>query len=222
VEHVNDVVVDPKLKNTLQGTLVNLNEATANLVKISDNLEKLSGDRQLNEDLRATMSNTRASTAELAQVLARFNHILGGGRRSATAAPTHEKVEKSAVTVDVAEQTRPGRPRLDLNAFVPAGSARFYRVGFSDLTETNKLNLQFGEPFLGGSARFGLYASRLSVGLDVGAPSHPHFSADLYSLADPRLDLRARAGIGPGLDLTVGVLSAFRHNTPTVGVTWRR
>jgi phospholipid/cholesterol/gamma-HCH transport system substrate-binding protein len=220
VEHVNDVVVDPKLKDSLQGTVVNLNQATANLVKISDSLEKLSADQQLNEDLRATVANTRATTAEAAQLLGRLNHLLGGGHRSA--ATTREKVENTAVTVDVAEQTRPGRPRLDLNAYIPAGSARFYRIGLGDVTETNKLNLQFGEPFLGNSARFGLYGSRLGVGLDVGAPSHPHFSADLYSLADPRLDLRARAGIGPGLDLTVGVLSAFRRNTPTVGVTWRR
>ena len=95
-------------------------------------------------------------------------------------------------------------------------------MGINDLSEANKLNLQLGQPFLGNSVRYGLYSSRLGLGLDVGAPSHPHFSADLYSLAHPQLDLRARANIHEGFDLTLGVLSAFHRNTPTVGVTWRR
>ena len=220
VQQIGSMVTDPKLKNSLQGTLVNLDQATANMAKLSANLEKLSADRQLNEDLRATVSTTRATMEEAQALLARLNHIVGGGRRHATS--VREKVEHSAVTMDLAEQTRPGRLQLDLNAFVPGGSGQFYRVGFSDLTERNKLNLQLGEPFLGNSVRFGLYKSRLGLGLDVGAPSHPHFSADLYSLADPRLDLRARTSIGSNLDLSLGVQSAFRRNTPLVGVTWRR
>ena len=220
VDQVASVVGDPRVKNSLRDTLANVDQTTANLSKLSANLEKLSADRQLNEDLRATVSNTRLTTEEAQKLLARFNQMLGSGRRRASAA--REKVEHAAVTVDLAEQTRPGRAQLDLNAFFPDGPGRFYRVGFSDLTETNRVNLQFGQPLLGSSVRFGLYASRLGVGLDVGAPAHPHFSADMYSLADPRLDLRARAGIRPGLDLTLGVQSVFRSNKPTVGVTWRR
>ena len=220
VDQVTGVVGDPRVKNSLRDTLANVDQTTAHLSKLSANLEKLSADRQLNADLRATVSNTRVTTEEAQKLLARLNHMLGSGRQRASAA--REKVEHAAVTVDLAEQTRPGRAQLDLNAFFPDGPGRFYRVGFSDLTETNRVNLQFGQPLLGSSVRFGLYASRLGVGLDVGAPTHPHFSADMYSLADPRLDLRARAGIRPGLDLTLGVQSVFRSNTPTVGVTWRR
>lgn len=220
VEDVTAVVANPQMKKSLQGTLVNLDQATANLSKLSANLEKLSADRQLNEDLRATATNTRATTAEAERLLARLNHILGSGGRQASRA--RRTIEHSTMTVDLAGQTGPGRPRLDLNAFFPAGSGQFYRIGLYDLTESNKLNLQYGRPFLGSSVRFGLYASRLGLGLDVGSPTHPHFSADLYSLADPRLDLRARAGIGPNLDLSLGVQSAFRRNTPTVGITWRR
>jgi hypothetical protein len=95
-------------------------------------------------------------------------------------------------------------------------------VGLNDLTERNKLNLQLGRPFLGNSLRYGLYSSRLGAGLDVGPPSHPLMSADLYSLAHPQLDLRARANLREGLDLTLGVQSVFHRNTPTVGVTWRK
>jgi phospholipid/cholesterol/gamma-HCH transport system substrate-binding protein len=220
VEQLTTVVSDPKLKSSLRGTVVNLDQATANLNKMSVNLEKLSADPQLNEDLRATVHETRATMEQTQQLVGRLNHFLGGGRKGAARA--REEVQRSTLTVDLAEQTRPGRPRLDLNAFVPAGPGRFWRFGLYDLSESNKLNLQVGQPLLGGTLRYGMYASRLGIGLDAGPPTHPHFSADLYSLADPQLDLLARTGIRPGLDLTLGVRSAFHRNVPTVGVTWRR
>jgi hypothetical protein len=220
VGDLKSVVSDPKLKNSLNGTLVNLQQTSANLAKLSANMEKLSADRQMNEDLRATLSNVRATTEEMDRFFGRLNHIVGAG--SSSTRGMRERVEKTKVAVDVAEQANPGRARLDLNAYVPGGDRQFYRLGINDLTEQNKLNLQLGERLPGGWGRFGLYSSRLGVGLDVGSPSHPHLSADLYSLAHPELDLRARAGIGPGMDLTLGVLSAFHHNTPMVGVTLRR
>jgi phospholipid/cholesterol/gamma-HCH transport system substrate-binding protein len=220
VEQLTTVVADPKVKGGLRGTVANIEQATSNLAKMSSSLQQLSADPKLNEDLRATVSGTRATVDQMQILLQRVNHLLGVGHKSAAGA--REKVESTNVTVDLAEQTRPGRARLDLNAYIPAGGGRFYRLGLNDLTETNKLNLQLGRPFLGNSLRYGLYSSRLGMGLDIGAPSHPHFSADLYSLADPQLDLRARAQIRDGFDLTLGVLSAFHRNTPTVGVTWRK
>ena len=64
VDQVASVVGDPRVKNSLRDTLANVDQTTANLSKLSANLEKLSADRQLNEDLRATVSNTRLTTEE--------------------------------------------------------------------------------------------------------------------------------------------------------------
>ena len=47
--------------------------------------------------------------------------------------------------IDVAQQSNPGRLRVDLNAYLPAGQAAFYRAGLYDFSERNRLNLQRGQ-----------------------------------------------------------------------------
>jgi hypothetical protein len=109
-----------------------------------------------------------------------------------------------------------------VNAIVPSGQGRFYRLGAYDLGERNRVNLQLGQPLGKHSLRYGLYASHLAVGLDIGPPSHPRLSADLYGTDEPQLDIAARARLGPGLDLKFGVQSLFRDNAPMIGVTLRK
>jgi hypothetical protein len=84
------------------------------------------------------------------------------------------------------------------------------------------MNLQVGRPLGANSLRYGLYASRLGIGLDVGPPSHPRLSADLYGTDEPHLDVAARARLGRGLDLKLGVQSLFGDNAPMIGVTMRK
>jgi phospholipid/cholesterol/gamma-HCH transport system substrate-binding protein len=220
VQELTTVVADPKVRGSLRGTVANVEQTTANLAKLSANLEQLSSDPKLNEDLRATVSGTRATVEETQRLFQRLNRFFGGGRRRVEGA--RQQVQNTDLTVDLAQQTSPGRPRLDLNAFVPSGPDRFYRLGIYDVTETNKLNLQFGQSLGSNWVRYGLYASRLGVGLDIGRPTHPQLSADLYGLDEPQLDLRARAALRPNLDLTFGVQSVFDRNAPTVGLTWRK
>jgi phospholipid/cholesterol/gamma-HCH transport system substrate-binding protein len=220
VQELTTVVADPKIKGSMRGTVVNLEQTSGNLAKLSHNLEQLSGDPKLNEDLRATVTGTRATVEETQRLLERLNRFFGSSRRSVAGA--RERVQNTDLTVDVAQQTSPGRPRLDLNAFIPGGPGRFYRFGIYDLTERNRLTMQVGQSTGSGSLRYGMFASRLGVGLDLGPPSHPRLSADVYSLSEPQLDLRARVGLRPGLDLTFGVQSLFDRNAPTVGVTLRK
>jgi phospholipid/cholesterol/gamma-HCH transport system substrate-binding protein len=220
VEQLTVLVADPAIRGSMRGTVANLEQTSANLVKLSGNLEKLSSDPQVNEDLRATLSGTRATVEQTQQLIRRLNRIVGGG--TGTVEGTRERIRATDFTVDLAQQTKPGRPQLDVNAVVPVGAGRFYRLGVYDLTETNRLNLQLGRPLGSNSLRYGLYASRLGVGLDVGPPSHPRLSFDLYGLDEPQLDVRARTRLRDNMDLSFGVLSIFDRNTPSVGVTWRK
>jgi phospholipid/cholesterol/gamma-HCH transport system substrate-binding protein len=220
VQQLTTLVADPKVRGSMQNTLANVEHATANLEKLSGNLETLSGDPKLNDDLRATVSETRATVEETHRLMQRLNRIHIGGRRATEGA--QEQIRKTDVTVDLAQQSNPGRLRMDLNAYLPAGPAAFYRAGLYDLSEGNKLNLQRGQRIGGNWLRYGLYASRLGLGFDMGPPTRPRLSADLYGLADPQLDLHGRARLNPTLDLTFGVQSLFNRNAPTVGVTWRR
>jgi phospholipid/cholesterol/gamma-HCH transport system substrate-binding protein len=220
IEEFTTIVADPQVRGSLRGTLNNVEQASANLVELSSHLSQLTGDPQLSEDLRATVKGSRATVEETQRLFERLNRILGSGRRQVEGA--RQQVQNTDVTVDLAQETSPGKPRLDLNAFVPAGPDRFYQLGLYDLSESTRLNLQLGQSLGRNWIRYGLHASRLGIGLDIGPPSHPRFSADLYGLEDPQLDLRARTGLGRGLDLTFGVQSVFTRASPTIGVTWRK
>jgi phospholipid/cholesterol/gamma-HCH transport system substrate-binding protein len=227
VQHASDMVGDPKLKSSLQGSLANVEQTTAHLEKLSSNLEQLSSDPKLNEDLRATVAGTRAAVEQLQLLIQRMNRIVGTNEKSVshvkdTIQRVQESVSKTEVAVDAAQQTSPGRPRVDLNAYVPSGTQRFYRLGLYDVSEGNKLNLQIGQSIGRASLRFGTYAGHLGLGLDVGRPSHPRFSADLYGLDTPLLDLNGRAPIRSDLDLNFGVQKVFNRNAPSFGVTWWR
>jgi hypothetical protein len=59
------------------------------------------------------------------------------------------------------------------------------------------------------------------VGLDLGAPRRPWLEADLYSLGDPRLDVRASGRLNRDLDLSLGVDDLFGSSAPVAGVRWR-
>jgi hypothetical protein len=174
----------------------------------------------LSQDLRATIKGSRATVEETQRLFQRLNRILGTGRRQVEGA--RQQVQNTDITVDLAQETSPGKPRLDLNAFLPSGPDRFYKLGLYDLSESNKLNLQLGQSLGRNWVRYGLHASSLGIGLDIGPPSHPRFSADLYGLEDPQLDVRARTSLGRGLDLTFGAQSVLRRPAPTIGVTWRK
>jgi phospholipid/cholesterol/gamma-HCH transport system substrate-binding protein len=220
VEQLTVLVADPKVKGSLQNSAANVEQTTANLVKLSSHLEKLSSDPQLTDDLKATVKGMRATVEETQRLFGRLNRIVGSGSQATQGA--RERLRQTEVVLDVGQETSPGRLRVDANAVVPAGPGRFYRLGAYDLGERNRLNLQIGQPLGKHSLRYGLYASRLGVGLDVGAPSHPTLAADLYGTDEPQLDITARARLRPGLDLKIGVQSLFGENAPMVGVTLRK
>lgn len=226
LEEVRGAIGDKELRKGLNDTVAQLRETVGNLKQTSANLAEatgsvrdLTGDPKVQEDLRATVSAARTTLEQAGPLLRRLNKLVGGA--DGGVAGTRERLRRVETRADSLYQTSPGRARLDLEATVPSGKG-FARVGVYDFSEQNRLNLQLGRPLGGGvSARFGLHASRLGVGLDLGAPRRPWLEADLYSLEEPRLDVRASSRLNRELDLTLGVEGLFGDNAPIAGVRWR-
>jgi hypothetical protein len=99
----------------------------------------------------------------------------------------------------------------------------FYRVGFFDFGEGNKINAQRGQRLRDNLwGRVGVHASTLGLGLDIGNRRHPALSFDLFGIDRPRLDLRSSLPVAPYLDLTLGLDSVFRRADPIFGIRYRR
>jgi hypothetical protein len=92
-----------------------------------------------------------------------------------------------------------------------------------DFGQENEFNIQRGQrlaPSLW--ARFGVHASTLGLGLDVGNSLHPPLSLDFYGLHDQRLDVQANLPVTRFLDLTFGLDNVFREPDPIFGIRYKR
>jgi hypothetical protein len=99
----------------------------------------------------------------------------------------------------------------------------FYRLGLFDFGENTRFNAQAGQAVRPGIwTRYGIHASKLGVGLDIGRPERPPFTLDLYGVDRPRVDLRGYIPVGGSLDVSLGLDNATRSPDPVFGLRYRR
>jgi phospholipid/cholesterol/gamma-HCH transport system substrate-binding protein len=214
-------VGDPTLRADLKATAENVRDATATLKKIGTDVQGITGDPQVQEDLRATISGLRDATEQAAEVFARVRQVLGSG--AGTAKSVGQRLSDAEFEVSAVRKVRSNRTRVDFDATIPWSESTFYRLGFFDFGEANKFNVQMGQQLKDNIwARYGVHASTLGVGLDIGKPARPSFSADLFGIDEPRLDIRGNLPIARHLDLTVGLDNVFRRTDPLFGIRYRR
>jgi phospholipid/cholesterol/gamma-HCH transport system substrate-binding protein len=221
-ETISDEETRKNLRETLaslQQAMANLREASANLAEATDDVKQLTGDPKFNEDLKATVAESRSTMEEAGILFRRLNRIAGSGGEEGSRGS--KPLRSVGVRADLLYRTKPGRARLDLDATLPARRG-YYRFGLYDFSESTHLNLQLGQRIRPGQTlRFGLHASKLGLGLDLGAMRRPWLEVDLYGLEDPSLDVRAAGRLSDALDLTLGLDHLFGTNAPIFGVRWR-
>lgn len=212
---------DPTLRADFKATAENVKEATANLNKISQDVRGLTGDPKVQEDLRATIAGLRDATEEAAETMRRVRAVLGGSGKAAKS--IRQRLSETEVDATLVHGVESDRTRLDFSATIPWSDRTFYRLGLYDVGESNRFIGQMGQQVRPGLwARGGFYAGKLGLGLDVGNVRRPPFSADLYGLDRPRLDLRGNIPLNSYLDLTLGLDNVFRRPDPVLGVRYRR
>lgn len=124
--------------------------------------------------------------------------------------------------MDLIRETDPNRWRTDVTFMVPLSDSRLY-FGIFDAFEANRLTVQFGKPVTSAFGyRYGLFASKPSIGVDLDLAKRLSVRGDLFDINDPRLDLRLRYEFGNGLIGWMGVNRLFDDNAPTIGIGVRR
>lgn len=230
-DQINEELRTGNLKQNLAATTENLRSISERFDVIAANFERLSGDPRLTSDLRDIVTNARDASSSLRNVASRIETIrIPGERRpratgGAPAPPPAPRPAPSSllsepgIVLDSVYDTGAERVRLDANFTFLTTEGRFYRAGVSDVTERNRLNLQLGQPVLGGRSalRYGLIRGKLGGGLDTRVG--PLFvRADLYDPNRFTLDLRARAHVSDTTSALFGLESAGSDNRATIGV----
>jgi len=214
-------VGDKEARANLTATTENIREATANLRSITQDVKGVTGDPKVQEDLRATVAGLRDATEEAAATLRTVRGVLGGGGKAAKT--IRQRVSETDLDVSVLRTARSARNRVDLDATIPWSDNTFYRLGFYDFGENNRFNVQMGQQVRPGVwGRYGIYASKLGVGLDIGRRERPPFSLNIFGVDRPQVDVRGNLPIGPSLDLTLGLDNIARRADPIIGIRYRK
>jgi len=186
--------------------------AAANLQDASEKLRRLVGDEQMSADIKATVSNAKAVTE-------RLNKIVGPRRKAG------ERTQLPSVggKFDLFANTETDTYRLDYNLTIPGVRGKFYRLGLFDIGESSKLNLQEG--LMGNPStafRYGLFASRLGVGLDRYLSPRLSLHADLYRPNDPILELKGVYRLTDELGVMAGMDNVLDEGALLLGVQYSK
>lgn len=186
-------------------------KTTASMERTTASLEKLVTDPRFQGDIRNTVSETRATVENAHQALTKLNKVLGG--KGGKMLPIKQ------TSIEGIYRPSDSRFRVDALASFKTGADGFFNMGIYDLGDGNKLVLQPGRSITANTDfRYGLYASKLGVGLDHNFSHKLSGNANLYDLNSPNLDILAQYKIKDDLGLLMGVDKLFKDNQLTMGV----
>ncbi|MCW5935736.1 MAG: MCE family protein [Fimbriimonadaceae bacterium] len=209
---------DPKMRASIDETLVNVQQMSASGARIATDAEVMAKNGvTVSEETATLMKKANKIADDVEDLVQKFNQTVG--RISERGSSLIKGVE---VEAGLTRESNPGRFRSDLNVRFPVGEQNVV-AGLYDAFESNRINLQM-ERLFGTSLglRYGVYASKPGLGVDYAIAPKIGLRADGYGLNDPRLDLRLRYDFGGGISGWGGVEDLFGGNKAAIGVTIRR
>lgn len=207
-------VSDEQLQQSLRDTAREVNALTVRLNRIAEDVSKYTGDEELRENVRATVAEARATLAEARGATERISRFV-----ERIIQPGNLSLSPMEVSLDLYALLRDDTFRTDLALTLPYRENRFFTVGLFDAAESNRFILQYGASWGDrGSLRYGLYASKLGVGLDWRLSPRLQLRADLFNTRQLQLNTRARWQMGADWSLWAGVDGLFRDNQPVIGL----
>jgi phospholipid/cholesterol/gamma-HCH transport system substrate-binding protein len=222
VAKLTDEVTDPRLQQSLQETAELARATLARFNQIASDIHQLTGDPQLQNDLKVTVDKLRVATENGEQVVEKVNSLLGNvvGKGGKVRQPHLPPVTFLGYA---SEQFNPGKLRIDADVRVPIGGRNLIDFGVYDLGQDTRLNLQAGTQLNDALlARYGLYASKIGVGLDWQPTQAVGFRADLWDTQHPRLDARAIFRVDKEASIWVGADAIFLQPVALLGVQFKR
>lgn len=210
------IAQEGRFGESIGATLASAQRAAASLERTTASLEQLVTAPDFQADIRETVSEARQAVTEARNTIAKVNRALEGPKIR-VGMPTRETSLESLYIPDN------GRFRTSVVATLARSTESFLKVGVYDIGGTNKLILQPGQLLDSQtSVRYGIYASKLGVGLDHLFSKRFYSVANMYDPVDPRLDILTGYKLGSNLDVLLGVDKVFDDNQLTLGVRLSR
>lgn len=208
----------------IDGTLAKIEDAATqadelmqNLNGASKDIKGITSDAEIKKNIKDTMRNAAEATAQANALLCNLNRKLG----SLTGSGPSRKAEipNYGFTTDSLWNTTAGNYRFDANYTLGGPDKTFYRVGAWNIGETTRANLQMGQVLTNTTAlRYGIYASRVGLGIDQKIGNNLLISADGFRPNDPQYDVRAVLNLSKGFGLYGGFTNVFGDEDVFTGI----
>lgn len=213
-----------KIANSAQ----QLDEMMANFNEASKGIRDIATDQQLKANIKATMQNAADASAEAKALLGNINRKLskyvGGGSGRGTES---YRIPDKGISTNALWNTTEGDYRFDANYTFDGlfgGTGRdFYRVGAFNVGETTRANIQGGHMLSNSTAmRYGIYASRVGIGMDQWVGRNFLLSGDVLRPNDPQYDLRGVFRLDNGFGIYGGVSNILGGTDVFTGISYNK
>jgi len=204
---MNSFIADPAKRAQIESMLTQLEQSSARINAILEDIESLTGDEQVQTDLKGTISTARSVLQQADTTLQKVNQAtasLGGHELGVMLRQRYEVESRQSYTDARLQLDKPKEYQLYLGA--------------SDIGEGGKLDLGYGW-YLGENvvARGGLRRGKPGVGADLYFDPF-RLSTDLYDANDLRLDINGTWFFDEQLGLYVGLDDVLDEGTDRVNV----
>jgi phospholipid/cholesterol/gamma-HCH transport system substrate-binding protein len=214
---VDALINDPNIRQPIHESLANAKTITESGTRIAASAEKITEEGiVISKNITSLTQKANELADETRTVLKKiqdfFNRVPStGGLRGVEAG------------MDLIRETEPAHWRTDVSAKIPIGGGSNLHMGVFDAFESNKLTLQLGKPYMSTNEyRYGIYASKPGVGVDLQLARNLKFKGDLYDINDPRLDIGVRYEFKNGLLGWLGFNRLFDRNSVYAGLGFRK
>lgn len=213
-ENLKVLAEEGNIPENVTATLAAARQATESLDRSVESLETLVTSPELQQDFRDTVKGAKQAVQEARVVIDRVGNVFGT-KKSILETNTLTR----ATNIKGVFRTTDGRFRTTLQGTVPIAEDSFIRLGIYDLGVSNKAIIQPGQPLNDNlDLRYGLYASKLGVGLDYNLSPKVYGTADLFNTEEPRLDLEAGYMVTENLGLVLGIDQLLKKNEVMLGI----
>ncbi|MEW5884608.1 MAG: MlaD family protein [Armatimonadota bacterium] len=216
VANLNALVTDPDLRLAIDNTLTNTERISKTGVEIAEDVKQMTSDGKVVSSKAIEIADKASAIADEAKVLLeKLNEFIDK-------LPSDIRLPRPFFQLESGWNTERDAVQTDLLVGYPLRPGATLYGGVYDLTETNRLTLQYGQEYQDLTLRYGVFASKAGVGVDWRLWNWLGLTANLFDPNDPQFDFRARFLIGRDAFGWAGVNSLFGRNEPIFGLGVKR
>ncbi|MCB0826178.1 MAG: MCE family protein [Armatimonadetes bacterium] len=221
VRDLHSMTSDPELQASLKNTLKNFESMSDSGTRIAADAEVMSKNGiAITDETKTLLEKANKVADEISKAIEEIKGRAGEVLNPAGGVNLFPELDFEG---DLIGDTRDGNIRTDIGLKFPIGGGEKVTFGLYDAFESNKLNLMLERPVNPAlDLRYGVYASKVGVGVSYRVAPGLSLRSELFGLNDPRWDIRFRYQFSEGFHGWGGLQDAFGRTTPVLGIGIRR